>query len=173
MYFSSKVMCCTRPFQIAFSMVLPVVLSLIWRKKRGFEVVERVIMPEELGEFDQCFLTGSAAEVTPVSKIDDHSFAPGDITRTLMDDYAHLVRGGTSLIVRQTLNKASGKTDYWGSIGLFIARNIRFKSIFDAFVGDKSFHFGFHFDRAKLKASNRVPAQHHLVFFRGLGGLTI
>ncbi len=62
-------------------------------KKRGVEVVERIILPEEMAEFDQCFLTGSAAEVTPVSKIGDYSFEPGEMTRTLMDDYSHLVRG--------------------------------------------------------------------------------
>lgn len=37
-------------------------------KRRGYQVVERVIMPEELSDFSECFLTGSAAEVTPVSK---------------------------------------------------------------------------------------------------------
>ena len=62
-------------------------------KKRGIEVIERVIMPEEMADFDQCFLTGSAAEVTPVSKIGEYSFAPGEITRQLMDDYSLLVRG--------------------------------------------------------------------------------
>ncbi len=62
-------------------------------KNRGLEVVERVIMPQDMAEFDQCFLTGSAAEVTPVSQIGDYNFVPGDITRMLMDDYARLVRG--------------------------------------------------------------------------------
>ncbi|MCP4934629.1 MAG: branched-chain amino acid aminotransferase [bacterium] len=62
-------------------------------KNRGLEVVQRVIMPEDMAEFDQCFLTGSAAEVTPVSQIGDYRFVPGDITRTLLDDYARLVRG--------------------------------------------------------------------------------
>ena len=62
-------------------------------KKRGIEVVERVIMPEEMAEFEQCFLTGSAAEVTPVSQIGDYSFVPGELTRSLMDDYSRLVRG--------------------------------------------------------------------------------
>lgn len=61
-------------------------------KKRGLDVVERVIMPEEMAEFEQCFLTGSAAEVTPVSQIGDYSFVPGEITRSLMDDYSRLVR---------------------------------------------------------------------------------
>ena len=38
-------------------------------KKRGIEVIERDIMPEELGTFSECFLIGTAAEVTPVSEI--------------------------------------------------------------------------------------------------------
>ena len=62
-------------------------------KKRGLQVNERRIMPEEMADFEQCFLTGSAAEVTPVSKIGEYSFVPGDITRDLMDDYSALVRG--------------------------------------------------------------------------------
>jgi branched-chain amino acid aminotransferase len=57
-------------------------------KKRGIEVVERRIMPEELAGFEQCFLTGSAAEVTPVSEIGEHRFTPGEITKALMDDYS-------------------------------------------------------------------------------------
>ena len=56
-------------------------------KKRGIEVVERTIMPEELDGFEQCFLTGTAAEVTPVSEIGEHRFVVGDITRQLMNDY--------------------------------------------------------------------------------------
>ena len=56
-------------------------------KRRGLNIVERPIMPDELENFEQCFLTGSAAEVTPVSEISDHRFTVGEITRTLMDDY--------------------------------------------------------------------------------------
>jgi branched-chain amino acid aminotransferase len=61
-------------------------------KGRGLKVIERVIMPEEMGKFEQCFLTGSAAEVTPVSEIGDYRFTPGDITKMLMDDYSAFVR---------------------------------------------------------------------------------
>jgi branched-chain amino acid aminotransferase len=61
-------------------------------RARGYEVVERAIMPEELADFSECFLTGTAVEVTPVSEIDDHSFVAGDITRTLMQDYDAVVR---------------------------------------------------------------------------------
>jgi branched-chain amino acid aminotransferase len=59
---------------------------------RGFEVVERHIKPEELADFTECFITGSAAEVTPVSEIGEHRFTPGNISLSLMDDYAMLVR---------------------------------------------------------------------------------
>jgi branched-chain amino acid aminotransferase len=56
-------------------------------KNRGFEVIERRIMPDELATFSECFITGSAAEVTAVSEIDKWNFNPGGITRQLMDDY--------------------------------------------------------------------------------------
>jgi branched-chain amino acid aminotransferase len=56
-------------------------------RKRGVEVVERHIKPEELPGFSECFITGTAAEVTPVSEIADWRFTPGAITRQLMDDY--------------------------------------------------------------------------------------
>ncbi|MCC0027500.1 MAG: branched-chain amino acid aminotransferase [Zhengella sp.] len=56
-------------------------------RARGYEVVERVIMPEEMEGFEQCFLTGTAAEVTPVSEVGPYRFEVGEITRTLVDDY--------------------------------------------------------------------------------------
>jgi branched-chain amino acid aminotransferase len=56
-------------------------------KKRGIEVIERRIMPEELSQFSECFITGTAAEVTPVSEIAQWKFAPTAITKQLMDDY--------------------------------------------------------------------------------------
>jgi len=56
-------------------------------KARGIEVIERVIMPEELANATQVFLTGTAAEVTPVGKIDELTFEVGDITNALIDDY--------------------------------------------------------------------------------------
>jgi branched-chain amino acid aminotransferase len=60
---------------------------------KGIEVVIRDILPEELSSFSECFLTGSAAEVTPVSEIGDYRFTPGELSLTLMDDYGKLVRG--------------------------------------------------------------------------------
>ncbi|MCO5133251.1 MAG: branched-chain amino acid aminotransferase [Phyllobacteriaceae bacterium] len=62
-------------------------------RARGIEVIERAIMPEELSGFGECFLTGTAAEVTPVSEIGSYRFTPGDISRALMDDYEALVTG--------------------------------------------------------------------------------
>ncbi|GKX33436.1 MAG: branched chain amino acid aminotransferase [Rhizobiaceae bacterium MnEN-MB40S] len=61
-------------------------------KKRNYEVVERTIMPEEMAEFEQCFLTGTAAEVTPVSEIGPYKFTVGEITENLMNDYTHAVQ---------------------------------------------------------------------------------
>lgn len=61
-------------------------------KARGYEVVERVIMPEELGDFSECFITGTAAEVTPVSEIAEFKFKPGVICETLLKDYMDLVQ---------------------------------------------------------------------------------
>lgn len=57
-------------------------------KRRGIEVIERTILPEELEGFEQCFLTGTAAEVTPVSEIGPYRFQVGEITTTLMNDYS-------------------------------------------------------------------------------------
>ncbi|WP_313003356.1 branched-chain amino acid aminotransferase [Brevundimonas sp.] len=62
-------------------------------RAKGIEVVIRDILPEELSNFSECFLTGSAAEVTPVSEIGDYRFTPGELSLTLMDDYGKLVRG--------------------------------------------------------------------------------
>ena len=61
-------------------------------KQRQIDVVERVIMPEEMADFSECFITGSAAEVTPVSEISQYRFTPGEISKTLLDDYMALVR---------------------------------------------------------------------------------
>jgi branched-chain amino acid aminotransferase len=56
-------------------------------KKRGIEVIERRLMPEEMANFTECFITGSAAEVTPVGEIAQYRFTPGQITQQLSDDY--------------------------------------------------------------------------------------
>ena len=61
-------------------------------KNHGYEVVERVILPEELARTQEVFITGTAAEVTPIAEIGEHKFTVGDITKTLMEDYDRLVR---------------------------------------------------------------------------------
>jgi len=61
-------------------------------KRRGIEVVERTILPNELEGFSECFITGTAAEVTPVSEIGDFRFKPGQISETLLNDYMALVQ---------------------------------------------------------------------------------
>ena len=55
--------------------------------RRGVEVLERRIRPEEMSGFSECFITGSAAEVTPVSEVGPYRFTPAALTKTLMDDY--------------------------------------------------------------------------------------
>ncbi|GKY86616.1 branched-chain amino acid aminotransferase [Sinisalibacter aestuarii] len=61
-------------------------------KDRGIAVHERHIMPEEMEGFEQCFLTGSAAEVTPVGEIGPYTFEVGTLTREISDAYEKLVR---------------------------------------------------------------------------------
>ena len=61
-------------------------------KARGIEVIHRAIMPEELGSFTECFITGTAAELTPVSEIGEHHYKPGKISETLLNDYMDIVK---------------------------------------------------------------------------------
>lgn len=61
-------------------------------KIRGFDAVERRILPAELSSFNECFLVGTGAEITPVSEIGPYRFTPGNITRTIVEDYAAAVR---------------------------------------------------------------------------------
>ena len=60
--------------------------------RRGIDVIERVIMPDDLEHYEECFLTGTAAEVTPVSEIGPYRYTPGQITATLMQDYSREVQ---------------------------------------------------------------------------------
>jgi len=64
-------------------------------RRRGFEVIERRMMPGELGDFSECFITGTAAEVTPVGEIGPHHYKPGAITATLIDAYTEEVKPKT------------------------------------------------------------------------------
>ncbi len=61
-------------------------------KDRQINVIERAIMPEEMAGFEQCFITGTAAEVTPVSEIGPYKFEVGAITQALMEDYMAAVQ---------------------------------------------------------------------------------
>lgn len=61
-------------------------------RKRGIKIVERHILPEELADADEVFITGTAAEVTPVSEIGEYRFKVGDICRQMMEDYEKTVR---------------------------------------------------------------------------------
>jgi len=61
-------------------------------KDRQVPVHERHIMPEELEGFEQCWLTGTAAEVTPVGQIGDYNFEVGSLTREIAESYEKLVR---------------------------------------------------------------------------------
>lgn len=69
--------------------------------RRGYKVIERHIMPEELSSFTECFLCGTAAEVTPVSEIGPHRFTPAEITRTLLEDYMAEVQPKASAVAAE------------------------------------------------------------------------
>jgi branched-chain amino acid aminotransferase len=62
-------------------------------RARQIEVIERAIMPDELATFSECFITGSAAEITPVAEIGSHIYKPAEISHALVDDYTRLVHG--------------------------------------------------------------------------------
>ena len=61
-------------------------------KKKGISVIERHIMPDELEGFEQCWLTGTAAEVTPVGQIGNYTFEVGALTKEISESYDKLVR---------------------------------------------------------------------------------
>jgi len=61
-------------------------------RRRGMEVAERRILPEELPSFNECFITGTAAEITPVGEIGPHKYTPGNMTGALIDDFSAEVR---------------------------------------------------------------------------------
>ena len=66
-------------------------------RKRGYSVFERDIYPSEISHFDECFVTGTAAEVTPVREIDGIHYKPGKVCNALSSDYDLLVRQEISL----------------------------------------------------------------------------
>ena len=60
--------------------------------QKGIKVHERHIMPDELEGFEQAWLTGSAAEVTPIAQIGDYNFEVGALAKDIATDYEKLVR---------------------------------------------------------------------------------
>jgi len=67
-------------------------------RARQIPVHQRHINPDELETFSECFLTGTAAEVTPVSEIGPYKFTPGQISETLMNDYSEDVHRSVSAV---------------------------------------------------------------------------
>jgi branched-chain amino acid aminotransferase len=61
-------------------------------RARQMEVVERAIRPEELTGFQEAFLTGTAAEVTPIAEIGPYKFTPGRVCRALVEDFDKLTK---------------------------------------------------------------------------------
>ena len=61
-------------------------------EQKDINVIERYIMPDEMESFEQCWLTGTAAEVTPVGQIGDYNFEVGALTRDISESYEKLVR---------------------------------------------------------------------------------
>jgi branched-subunit amino acid aminotransferase/4-amino-4-deoxychorismate lyase len=61
-------------------------------RQKGIKVVKRAIFPNELKDAVECFATGTAAEVTPIGKIDDMVYKVGPVTTLLRDEYLKLVR---------------------------------------------------------------------------------
>lgn len=56
-------------------------------KKLNYKVVEATILPSELGEFSECFLTGTAAEIVPVKQIDDYKYSPSEVCKNIVNAY--------------------------------------------------------------------------------------
>ena len=61
-------------------------------RQRRIDVIERAIMPDDLDKATEVFVTGTAAEVTPVGEIDGHKYVVGEVTKQLMDAYDAVVR---------------------------------------------------------------------------------
>src|SRR5215472_14982096 len=71
-------------------------------RARQIPVHERAVTPDEMANFEECFITGTAAEVTPVSEIGPYRFKPGQITETLMNDFTVEVRKPEPAAARAT-----------------------------------------------------------------------
>ena len=91
-------------------------------RRRGIEVVERRIMPHELATFAECFICGTAAEVTPVSRIASYGFVPAEISRVLMEDYTNEVAG------KAPVTKQSAARERGPDHGADASREVRLSS---------------------------------------------
>jgi branched-chain amino acid aminotransferase len=69
-------------------------------RARQLKVIERIIMPEELPSFTECFIVGTAAEVTPVSEIGEYKYVPGKITEMLLTDYMAAVQPAAAAMAK-------------------------------------------------------------------------
>ena len=67
-------------------------IKIFSAKSKGIKVIERKIAPDEMKDFIGCFLTGTAAEVTPVSQINDYNFKVCSVIADLSESYQKLVR---------------------------------------------------------------------------------
>jgi len=61
-------------------------------KSKGIKIIERKFKPDEMSNFTSCFLTGTAAEITPVSQIDKYNFKVCNVIKDLSESYQALVR---------------------------------------------------------------------------------
>ena len=61
-------------------------------ENKGIQIIERHIELDELKNFTECWLTGTAAEITPVGRIGDYDFHVGELTRDIAMEYDNLVR---------------------------------------------------------------------------------
>ena len=61
---------------------------------QGFKITEKHILPSEIDNYDEAFLTGTAAEITPIKSIDNISFSTGDNSTTFkfMSDFSEMVK---------------------------------------------------------------------------------
>jgi len=66
---------------------------LLMAEKRGIKVIKRDIWPDELATFSECFIVGTAAEITPVRSIERQKYTPGELSINMVEDYDKLVRG--------------------------------------------------------------------------------
>ena len=65
-------------------------------REQGITVLEKRIKIEDLNNYKECFVTGTAAEVTPVNQIAEYKFTPDIISKNLIEQYSILTNGNKS-----------------------------------------------------------------------------